>query len=163
MSAAVAIPIELQRYLRRYVARARRVMAARAVGVGVAFALLWLLLWALVDRLVPMHSGVGGALLLPDLCIVAMLRAHPLWRLITPRVEWTLAAAAIERRDRRWGERLQTVTSQWIAPPQLRASPLILQHLTSEVSAEAASHDPARLVQTRSAGHAWLAAGALAA
>src|SRR3954467_2992411 len=120
MSAPVAIPIELQRYLRRYVARARRVMAARAAGVAVAFALLWMLLWALVDRLVPLHSGVRVALLLAHLGLGAMLLAHPLWRLITPRVEWTLAAAAIERRDRRWGERLQTVTSQWIAPPPLR-------------------------------------------
>src|SRR5207253_11067565 len=83
--------------------------------------------------------------------------------LMSGGAEWINAAAQVERRDRRWGQRLITVTSQWLEPPQQRGSVQILSKLTDDVVSEVSGNDPARLVQTRGAVRPWmLTAGLLA-
>jgi hypothetical protein len=117
------LPPPIRELLKRFVRRRRRIAIARAVGIALALAALWLLAWGVVDRLFPLHWIVRSILLLKLVAIVMLVLARPLRALLRRQVDWPQAAKQIEQRDPRFGEALATVVSQRSNGSSGRASP----------------------------------------
>src|SRR5438132_7465632 len=96
---ASAIPPSLADYVRRFVARSRKLAAIETGGAAAAFVVVWTLAWAMVDRLLPMPSFVRLLLLLMQFCSALLVLIRPLRRMLSREVPWHRAAAEIERRE----------------------------------------------------------------
>jgi hypothetical protein len=130
------LPPPIRELLKRFVRRRRRIAIARAVGIALALAALWLLAWGVVDRLFPLHWIVRSILLLKLVAIVMLVLARPLRALLRRQVDWPQAAKQIEQRDPRFGEALATVVSQRSNGSSGRASPQLLDRLSEQVVSE---------------------------
>ena len=108
------------------------------------------LIVAWVDRFVALPASARVILLVLELTGAALLLARPLQEALRRRVDWVEASEQIERRNRSLGQRLVTVTSQLLAPPNVRGSQQMLDALMNQVSTEVESARAERLVEWRS-------------
>src|SRR5437879_4264394 len=111
MNSAPAIPIEIGQFLAQVVMRRRRVALLRSLAIAITFAILWMLLWAVVDRLAALPPSARIAIDIVNVLTIAALLARPLVKLLMRRFDWRAAAALVESRRPEFGQRLLTVTS----------------------------------------------------
>jgi hypothetical protein len=103
-------------YIRDFVARRRRVRAVRALATAVLLAVLWVMSWGMIDRLIGLPAGLRVVLLGSFMWTIAAVLARPLGALLRERIDWRFAAEQMERRDpARFGEALATVVSRRLA------------------------------------------------
>ena len=148
-------------YLDRFERRRRRQRIVRAVGTAVMLTLLWASLWCVADRLAGLPGMVRLAALLVNGAGVFAVVTPSLLALARP-ADVRGAAAEIERRRRRFGERLMTITSRALGEESIRGSSDMLRAIGEEVRAEAAGHDPADLLPWRPVLGPWVATGLVA-
>src|SRR5262245_57108471 len=110
---SAALPIAIQNYLRGFVARRRLTAIVMGLGCAVAFALTWILLACLADRFLQLRSWMRMGLLITGSVGVAAIFFLFLRRIVSRSFDWTWAAEAIEQRNPRFAQRLQTVVSQF--------------------------------------------------
>lgn len=158
-----SLPAPIDAYLTRYVRLRRRRALLRGLGIAAAVTVAWVMVCCALDRALPLPPWARVGVLSMNLAIVVAILLRPVWRWIRRDVDFDAAAADIEQRDNRFGQRLQTVTSQLLSPPSRRASAQLLAYLTAELSAELAADHPGRLLPRRPVVRPWMAAGALAA
>jgi hypothetical protein len=159
---APKLPPALATFIRRFVLRTRRLAVLQACGAGLAFVLIWTLLWALVDRLHPLPVWFRCALLAIDIAAFITLLARPLRAAIQSSVPWQRAAAAIEARDPRLGGALQTAVSQSLLPEPQRGSSVLIEQIVAQTTLAVAAIDAGALVSIRAALRpAMIAASAL--
>src|SRR5207237_7571897 len=103
-----------------------------------------------VDRFVALPALARGILLLLELTGAALLVAKPLHEALRRRVDWVEASEQVERRNGALGQRLVTVTSQLLAPANVRGSQQMLDALINQVSTEVEGARAERLVEWRS-------------
>src|SRR5437016_3996386 len=125
------LPDDLQAQLRAFAVRWRRIQAARAAGFSVLFALSWLLGVCMLDRALALQ-GILRLLLAGTGVIGAISLATILYGRRFIQIDWIASAGQIDHLLS-LEQRLRTVTSQWLLPPQLRASPALLEFLHREV------------------------------
>ncbi len=131
------------RYVRGFerIRRRRRLLAA--MGYAIAIACAWLIGVSVVARIHALPSWV------PLLAVgAAILPLAAIWKFFS-RVNPIAAAAGIEKREPRFEERLETVVSQHLTPPRLRASDELLQKLTEDVQQVLTVRSPSSLVSLR--------------
>ena len=148
-------------YLDRFERRRRRQRIVRAVGTAVMLTLLWASLWCVADRLAGLPRMVRLAALLVNGAGVFAVVTPSVLALARP-ADVRGAAAEIERRRRRFGERLMTITSRALGEESIRGSSDMLRAIGEEVRAEAAGHDPADLLPWRPVLGPWVATGLVA-
>jgi hypothetical protein len=131
----------IERYLRRYTVRRRRVAAVAAMGWAMAFAIAWLLGCRLLDHRFPWGRSVRFSIFCGGILIMVAIVSRPLADLFR---RWNPVRAATELEARRsdFDQRLITVASQ---PPD---SPLLVQ-LQGDVEALIAAGDTRSLVPLR--------------
>ena len=161
MSPIDVLPPEVRGYVRRFVNRRRRLALLKALGLAVAFALSWMLLWCMADRLIAFPGRLRLALLVIGAAAVTVLLARPLRGALRRRIDWIEAAGQIESRNTVFAQRLQTLTSQLLSRPEHRGSEEILDHLAQQVSEQAAAEMPRRLIPWRLVLRPWITAGLL--
>src|SRR5262245_22950626 len=146
-------PGAIRELLVQFVRRRRYVSVLRAIGIATALAAMWLLVWGLVDRLLPLNWMIRIALLFMLALLVGWIIGRKSGALFRRHVDWTDAARQIERRDRRFGEALATVVSHQRAVTPAHASPQLLHQLAQQVQAEltGSSLDGRALVSLRPA------------
>jgi len=153
------LPDTIRLHLRTVLRRRRLAALARATGLAVAFALVWLVGACTLDRLAGLPPIVRGLLLLVGIGGVAALTVRPLYQALLGRIDFHLAAALAARHNPAKGERLQTVVSQLLAPPEERGSQAILAHLTRQAEADVAAHPPERVLTWSRVVRPWAVAG----
>jgi len=161
MNAIALLPPPVRSYIVDFVARKRRMVMLKMVGVSVGLTLGWMLVWCVVDRVVALPAGVRLLLLTGNAAVVAGLLYRPVRETLRRDVDWLDATADIESRSTHFAQRLQTVTSQLLSPPEQRGSSEILGQLLREVSAQAANQQPQRLIPWRLIARPWAGAGAM--
>jgi len=161
MTTLSALPTPVRRYIAGFVERRRRLALLRAGGVAAAFFLVWMLAWCIVDRLTALPAAVRCTLLVVGLAAVVVVLFRPLRAVLANRIDWVAAAAEIESRNPAFAERLQTVISRMIGPPEYRGSQQLVDHLLHQVQAEVQDEEPARLLDLRPAVQPWIAAALL--
>lgn len=161
MSALPAFPPPLRSYVSDFVARDRRVCFVRTLGICAALALACLLTVCVADRLLALPAWARLALLVASIAGALFPIARLIWRTAGGAVDWVAVAMQIESRDPLFGERLETVTSQLLAPQQYRGSDEILRQLLDDVVGRAAGSSAAGLVSWRPATRPWAIAGGL--
>lgn len=129
----------VMRFVRDFAAilRLRRFLTALGYTTGIAFLFL-----ALVHELDTRFLLPPWARLIPA---VVYLPIALMWRRFTGKNP-VAAAAEIERRDSRFGEKLQTVVSQVLAAPRLRASDELIGCLAQEMRSQVEDRRAASLV-----------------
>lgn len=157
------LPANLTRYLSAFAVRRRRVGMVRALGLAAIFQLSWMLLWCLADRLVPLPPAVRMVVLLLGVAGVVVLVRRPVGAVLRRRVDWVEAAHAVEQRSARFGERLVTVTSQLLAPPEQRGSEAMLRTLLGHVEEAVDQDEPRRLEPWGPALRPWVVVAGLLA
>ena len=78
MTTARQLPSSIRTGIAAYVARRRRLTLVRAVGIAAAFMLVWMLMWCVVDRLLPLGGGVRLTVLLLGIFGAAAIVIRPL-------------------------------------------------------------------------------------
>src|SRR5262245_36687223 len=132
------LPASIRELLARFVRRRRRVALVRALGVAVALAALWLLVWGLVDRLVLLPGVVRAALLFMLASVVTWVLVFPLRAVMRRDIKWIDVARQIEQRDRRFGEALVTVVSERTHRSS-GTSPRLVDHLAEKIQSQVAA------------------------
>jgi hypothetical protein len=132
MSDPSIIPNAIRQYLRDYVARARRIALFASFGRAIALVLLWMMLWAIIDRIAPLPRAARGMVLLWNLMMAIAILAQPLRVAFARRFDWHAAASQIERRDSRFAGRLEVAVSQLLLPQNLQASTQLVNKIVSE-------------------------------
>lgn len=150
------IPTTITQPLMRFVQRRRRLALAGSVARAISFALVWLLLWAIVDRLLRLSASTRWIVLIVGILGLVACLARALVALFRTRIDWTAAAEQVERRDRALNGRLATVTGQLQSEAGLRGSPAMLAGLIDQVTQHVGSHEPSALLSSRGV---WRAAG----
>lgn len=149
------LPPPVRLYLHEFVARNRRLAALRALGVGLLIFTLWTLLACAVDRFMQLGVQPRIALLCAGGVIAAACLLAALRRLRAP-VDWVETAAAIERHNPVFGQRLLTVTSRILGSPEHRGSDEMLSQLLREVSEQASAQRGRRLLSVRAVLGPWV-------
>ena len=162
MTAAAALPPNLLSYVSDFVARSRRRALRRAVGRAAALFLGWGLACCLLDRVVQLPWWARAGMLAAGVAGAAILVFKPLTARLRRRLNWTEAAADVERDNPRFAQRLLTVTSRLLGPPEHRGSDDLLYRLLSDVDREATSGRLPRATG-RSAALPWLSFACLVA
>src|SRR5688572_7931283 len=134
MTTLSALPPTVESYVSDFVARARRRALARAVGTAGAAFLAWSLACCAADRAAQLPQWLRLALLLVGVAGAALILRRPLLAARGGRADVLDAAAEIERHDPRFAQRLVTVVSRLLGPPQHRGSDEILFRLLTDVS-----------------------------
>ncbi len=148
------LPPSVERYLRDFAARCRRLVALCAVGTALAVLAVGSLVACLADRLLHLNettrlillAGVGLGALAAGITRLQALRAT---------VDWIAMAAVIESHDPRFDQRLITVTSRVLGLPEHRGSDEILSHLLREVEQRAAVAPKGQAPRPRPAAAPW--------
>jgi hypothetical protein len=132
-------------------------------GLGWACALFvgLLLTGALVDRIVPMPRTVRAAWLAMTATLSLLPLVRPLLRL-WHAVDWVAAAATVERRDPRFGQRLLTLVSRMTGRTEHRGSTEFLDELAFGLERDAGDKHPARLLPLSAIATPWLLLALLA-
>jgi hypothetical protein len=141
-----------------FVRRSRRVTLLRAIGLGLAGAAAWVLLWCGIDRYFQLPQLVRAGALVMGIAAGAVLAIRTAL-VLRRKPDWVSVAAQIEDRDPRFAQKLITVTSQAISRPELRGSNQILARLEFEAADELQRQRP-RVSEAarRGAWTAWMAA-----
>jgi hypothetical protein len=158
-----ALPPALRGYVAAFVLRRRLVVLLRGIGAAVAVALTWALMACLIDRAAQLSIAARWTMLVTGAMLAGAVLARHALRAVRP-ADWRDSAAQIERRTALFGQSLQTVTSQLLAPEDHRGSSAMLRHALSGADALAAqqrSRGARKLLPWRLAGGPWLAAAAL--
>src|SRR6184192_2916925 len=98
MNAIALLPPPVRSYIVDFVARKRRMVMLKMVGVAVVLTLGWMLLWCVVDRVVALPAGVRLLLLTGNAAVVAGLLYRPVRETLRRDVDWLDATADIESR-----------------------------------------------------------------
>ena len=147
----------VESYVASFVTRSRKQAMVRAVGLAAAAFLAWVLICCFADRWLQLSPSIRLAMLSGGLLGAALILTPPLQSLFRRRLNWLEAAAEVERHNPRFAQRLQTVTTRLMGPPEHRGSDDLLYRLLSEVDREASSRHPARAVSRSSIILPWLA------
>ena len=134
MGAPLQLPPPIRDYLARYVRRRRRHAMLRACGLATCFILAWGLGCCMIDRVVALAAAARFAMLAAGAVGAAIVVFRPLVYWLSRDVNWRTAAAEIERHDDRFGQRLRTITSEWLTPQRHGASSEMVEALAVEVS-----------------------------
>jgi hypothetical protein len=145
-----SLPTEIRQFIARFVARQRLVLLMRAIVLTGCFILGWSFLVALIDRLAPLPGRLRLVLGCAEIAAAIMILWRPAAGMIWRDIVWTTAAAAVEQRDPRLDQRLQTITSQLAAPTALQGSPQLLYGLMEQVAEHLRGRDGATLVSADS-------------
>jgi hypothetical protein len=140
---------EIRTFLKRFVHRRRAVVLLERAGWAMAIALLAVT----IVQLLPHEAGTLCALAATG--GILWIVARPLATLFR-RIDWIAAAEQIERRSARFGEMLQTVTSQMLST-RSGSSPM-LENLRSQVHREIRLNESDPNISTKPAAIAWSAA-----
>src|SRR5205807_781738 len=93
------LPPQVQQYVGRFVARRRRLSLFKTVAIAIAFTLVWMLAWCVVDRLLALPANMRMALLGVNLLAVVVLLFRPVRDAIRGEVRWIDAADQIEQHN----------------------------------------------------------------
>src|SRR5687768_4362681 len=163
MTALSFLPPPVHSYISDFVARARRLATARAVGLAAAIFVGWTLACCALDRFAQFNGWTRLALLASGLLACTILVLRPLQIARRRTKDGVLAAVEIERHDPRFGQRLITIVSRVMGPPEHRGSEDILYRLLNDVSRQAGAARRPRPIPLRQVIRPWLALAALAA
>lgn len=155
MNSVSALPPNLLAYVSDFVARARRNDLRRATGVAASVLLGWGLACCLADRLLQLPGSGRAVMLGAGLSTVVVILFRPMRALFRPRRDWFAAAAEVERVNPRFAQRLLTVTTRLLGPPEHRGSDDMLYRLLSDVDREAADRKHSRGAAPSSAVLPW--------
>ena len=159
---AIHLPLPIVTYLTRYARRRRAQRLVRRCGLAVFFTLSWALAWCLLDRELGFARGVRGAAGATNIGVVLLIVA-PVARRMVMKTNLLAAADEVERRDRRFAERLRTVVSRALGPANLPGSSTLLGALSEEVLDEVArQRRPGELLPWGPALRPWTAGAILA-
>ena len=103
---SVFLPVEIQHYVRRFVARRRALELVRAGGMSLAVFLMIFVTSCLLDRWLGLAPGIRLALLLGNALAFVLILVRPLRRVLHSRVDWLHAAGEIERTQPEFGQSL---------------------------------------------------------
>lgn len=148
MTAVSTLPSPIRAYLHDFVVRARLTALARAAAVALACFVAWMIAWCLLDRFLQLHWMLRLAALLAGVIGVGAL-VLPRLIALAGNADLVSAAAEVERRNPRFGQRLLTVTSRLLGAADYRGSDEILIRLTREVGEQVAVERSGRLVPVR--------------
>src|SRR5688572_163321 len=163
MTALSFLPPPVHSYISDFVARARRLATARAVGLAAAIFVGWRLACCALDRFAQFNGWTRLGLLASGLLACAVLVLRPLLVARRRTKDALLAATEIERHDPRFGQRLVTVVSRLMGPTEHRGSEDILYRLLNDVSHQAGSARRPRPIPLRRVIRPWLALAVLVA
>jgi len=150
------LPGSIDRFIRGYIARAKRVVLFRQLGVAAAFALGWLLVFGFADRLWPLSSFTRWIVLLLGAMLMLLQVVDALLQLFNRRIDYSAAAIAIEHRVPALAQRLETVVSQLSSPKELRASSDMTSRLVAQVEDQIAAHRSDQLLKISEAAGPWI-------
>src|SRR5436190_1635196 len=88
MSNPAIIPPAIRRYLRRHILRRRAIALLRSVAMACIAASVWMLAWALVDRLLPLPAAIRVSLLTIVVVAIVWILFRPIRRALLPRFDW---------------------------------------------------------------------------
>src|SRR6478672_5876562 len=120
MTAIAALPPSVRSYVSDFVARARRLALARAVGLAAAVFLGWALACCTLERFMHFGSIPRMALVGAAIAAAAAILFRPLRIARRREADVVDAAAEIERHEPRFAQRLLTVVSRLAGPPEHR-------------------------------------------
>lgn len=152
------VPAEIRSYVGAFVWRRRWVALLRAVGWAIAFAVAWLSLCCVADRILALDRVVRSALLAANILGILALLWPAVARMFRKRIDWTAAAAQIEGRGEKFAQRLVTITSQMQSEPAQRGSEQMLAAIGEALRADLRRGDAAALAPLRAATGAWITA-----
>ncbi|MGA2498695.1 MAG: hypothetical protein ABSH20_13200 [Tepidisphaeraceae bacterium] len=132
---SVVLPVEVQQYVRRFVARRRTLELVRAGGMSLAVFLAVFVISCLLDRWAGLAPGIRLALLLGNALAFVLILVRPLRRVLHSRVDWLQAAGEIERTQPEFGQSLATAVSQLLDKPEYLGSQEMLDRIVGQVQA----------------------------
>lgn len=142
-------PMVLDRLLGDFVRRRRRLRATGVSCLAIAFAVLWLLAGAVIDRLLALPVGVRVTTLSLLLLLIGLAIYRAVQLIFGKRFDKLIAARQIEAMTPSLRDRLITVVTQQSLPPRQRASEGLTQLLTEDVTQQLAKRPPERLIHNR--------------
>ncbi len=145
----VALPVEVQQYVRRFVARRRASELVRAGGMSLAVFLMVLVISCLLDRWLALAAGIRLALLLGNALAFVLILVRPLRRVLHSRVDWLQAAGEIERTQPEFGQSLATTVSQLLDKPEYLGSEEMLGRIVGQVQATIRQSKPSGRLRIR--------------
>jgi hypothetical protein len=148
------LPASLRAYLYSRVFFDRLLFAGRLIGGGVAGAIAWILLAALLDRLLDLGSAARIGLLGADVFFIIFLLVLLVWRLLRP-VDLRQVASVVEPA---FDQRLETLVSQWLRPATSPSIQPIVAELWRSVERDLPAHPPKSSVSWEQLALPWLAA-----
>ncbi len=149
MNTPQTIPEPIRSYVRKFIARRRRLILLKAIVNALGLSIAWLLAACLVNRFIAFSPATRLALSLAGLTAVGFLLIRALRRVLREDPRWANAAAEIEQLDGRFGQRLQTVISQHLEDPRHQASEQLLEQLRAEVQRLTTASRPESLLPWR--------------
>ena len=158
-----SLPPNIRSYVGDFVVAARKAAARRAVGRAGAVFVGWGLACCAADRLLQLPEWCRAGLLGVGLVAVVAIVLRPMASLLRRRRDWAGAAAEVERHDPRFGQRLVTVTTRLLGPPEHRGSDDMLYRLLSDVDREVSARRPRRVAARAAATLPWVALALLLA
>ena len=148
MSAVSTLPPTIRTYLREFVLRARAIALVRASAMALAGFTAWLVVCCVIDRYFQLHWALRLAALIAGGGAALVMLLPRLLALARP-ANLVSAAAAVERQNPRFGQRLLTVTSRLLGAADYRGSDEILIRLAREVGDQVAAERTGHLVRLR--------------
>ena len=131
--ANMVLPVAVQQYVRRFVARRRALDLVRAGGLSLVVFLLIFIASCLLDRWLALAGGVRLALLLGNGLAFVLILLRPLRRVLHSRVDWMQAAEEIEKTHPQFRQSLTTAVSQLLDKPEYRGSSDMLTRIVEGV------------------------------
>jgi hypothetical protein len=147
----------VSRFLIRFVARHRRLALLRAIGWGVALALIWFLISCLTDRLFHLPRSLRVLWLASDVAVFGFMMLPTAARLFARPIDWIEAANQVERLTPRFGQRLQTAASQMLERPAYRGSQPMLDSILNQVDSQIRAVNLKSLISLLPVWRAWTA------
>jgi hypothetical protein len=158
----IDLPPHTLAYVRGFARRRAAQLLLRRAGLAALVTIVWAVAWCLVDRALALPAGARLTLLLINAAACAAIIGHALLRFMRP-ADLVRAAREIERRESDWHERLATLVSRALGPPQIAGSPQLLEALAADVDADAARRIPTDLLPWNAPLRPWIASAVAAA
>lgn len=155
-TAPLPLPPTVQSYVSDFVARARRLSLWRAAGRAVAFVLAVALLTCVVDRYTQLPAWARAGAFATALLGAFLILLRPLHAALRRQVDWVHSAYEIEEHSPQFAQRLLTVTSRLLGPPEHRGSDDMLYQLLRDVDQDAATQRSSRALPAGRALRPWL-------
>ncbi|HEX8522154.1 MAG TPA: hypothetical protein VF669_07850 [Tepidisphaeraceae bacterium] len=150
------IPDSLRSYMRRFDARLRQQRLLRAIASGALVFLGAGLVWCLADRMATLGGAARLVLLLVSVGAALWRVAPALVAWLKQETDWRGLAVVMEQRDRRFGERLVTVTSRAEDGKQNGASQEMLARIALELGREVAGRSVRDVLPGRRVAAPWV-------